>query len=177
MTAAETVPEGPDPIVEAARSAYADFRAATGTDGRASAAEAAAGHVPALADEIERLTDILDELTSNAPDIERLLVEHGRMEVVTAEHWGMKAMVTSLLNSLGDAPNYIETPVEITLREEGGGRRVIVTVQRHTGRTPHQLRVEAEAAAAVWKARAERLYRDRYGRRPAGTDWDREDLR
>jgi hypothetical protein len=58
---------------------------------------------------------------------------------------------------LGNAENY----VEMQLHEPEGGT-LTVRVQRHDGKTPHELRKEAEAAAKYWEKRARELGAEDY---------------
>jgi hypothetical protein len=51
-----------------------------------------------------------------------------------------------------NAPNYLE--LEFHTQHQG---RILVRVQRLHGKTPHELRVQAEQRAAAWKANAQEL--------------------
>ncbi|MEU8040934.1 hypothetical protein [Streptosporangium sp. NPDC049078] len=55
------------------------------------------------------------------------------------------AMVEQAKQILGDAPNYTETPITLTVKAAGEVERYAFTVQRVGGLTPHEAREKAEA--------------------------------
>lgn len=60
-------------------------------------------------------------------------------------HELVDAMVEQAKRILGDAPNYTETPVTLTMKAAGEVQRYAFTVQRVGNLTPHQAREKAEA--------------------------------
>ncbi|WP_435108121.1 hypothetical protein [Nocardiopsis synnemataformans] len=65
----------------------------------------------------------------------------------------MRALVASMIDMLGGAPNY----VELDAAHPAHPGRYTVTVQRAEGKTPHALRLEAEADARTARARYREL--------------------
>jgi len=63
-----------------------------------------------------------------------------------------------LASIVADAPNYVETSYEPRVCENC--ECVVVRVQKVTGKTPHQLRAEAESALSVAKARIAELEKE-----------------
>lgn len=90
-----------------------------------------------LADEVLRLrkviADGIDASVANAPC---RFVDGG----IQMEHWAVRLLVASFAKTVGDAANYVET----TATTEDG-TEFVATVARKWGKTPHQLRREAEA--------------------------------
>ena len=56
----------------------------------------------------------------------------------SVQHWAVRLMAASMRESLSTAPNY----VEMELFDDKG--RMVCTIQRREGKTPHQLRQQAE---------------------------------
>lgn len=104
-----------------------------------------------LAAEVARLSDMIDkgieESVANAP---MRFVEGG----IEMEHWAIRHLAASLGKSLGDAVNYVETTV---YDGSGDGNWYVVTIGRKNGKTPHQLRKEAEAERDRLAARVAEL--------------------
>lgn len=65
----------------------------------------------------------------------------GAAQVRISAHWAAWAFAESFGRSLGNAINYVEMPFQ-----QLDGARVIVTIQREAGKSPHTLRAEAEQA-------------------------------
>lgn len=78
----------------------------------------------------------LRSLSADAAGIDATLIPHP--EVV-------RVLYAGLVKLVGDAPNYVETKV----RSQDG--LFVVTARRADGKTPHELRREAEERADEWK--------------------------
>ena len=75
-------------------------------------------------------------------------------------HWATYAMAANFGRSLGKAVNYIEMRMD-DLAAPGGRRCYVVSIQRAEGKTPHDLRVKAEAERdAAVAATAESCVKD-----------------
>ena len=112
----------------------------------------------ALADHA-RAADKAGEDALAATGFGGLTVEDGGV-VVTAHppHDLTVAMAASLAESIGDAPNYSETAFSIEASPAGEFRpEFVLTVQRKSGRTPHELRVDAEDRLSVGVAERDAL--------------------
>lgn len=99
--------------------------------------------------EVARLSAILrdgiEESVANAP----MEFEDGGVSI---EHWAVRHLVRSFAASVGDAPNYVET---VATTEDG--RQFVATVRRREGKTPHQLKKDAEAERDALRAEADKL--------------------
>lgn len=69
---------------------------------------------------------------------------------VTPHPQVVRVLYAGLAQVLGDAPNYAETKIQTH-----DGKAFIVTIQRQHGKTPHELRKEAEARAEGFRMLAE----------------------
>lgn len=108
------------------------------------------GYVPAAdyREVAERMRRVIDkEIT-----LQDMVIENGGVNIAVA-HELCGIMADSFLKMLdeGNAPNYIE----MQFKKKGDWQPcIIVTVQRAQGKTPHQLRMEAEQTAlAAWEGK------------------------
>lgn len=90
--------------------------------------------------------------------LERLEAEPGAMEVRIKTVPGLKEhMALCMAELLGDAPNYVECKFDMVAPKKEGYEWITVTVKRDKGKTPHQLRAEAEARIADLTRQVEEL--------------------
>lgn len=102
---------------------------------------------PQLIEEVERLREII---SNPEVGIKRLLVEGGKVEGdFTAPPYAIKLMGEAMLAMLGDAPNYVEAKI---IAPAFDGQKYVLRVERYFGKTPHELRREAEAELERLKA-------------------------
>lgn len=114
-----------------------------------------AERVTAEADaEVERLLGIL----AGDASLVRMGYTAGSPLDMTLSHPIVLAFANAFGESLRscDAENYIET--RFVDKSEDPPLEILVTIQRVAGKTPHQLRREAEAERDDWKHKAERRY-------------------
>jgi hypothetical protein len=98
-----------------------------------------------LADDYEKQAEQLAKLHAGELTLEDIAIGNGCMRAEFSTKMG--AIMAESFNEFlkeQDAKNYVE--MQFTDKE---GSMVTVTVQRHHGKTPHQLRVEAEAKLAA----------------------------
>lgn len=114
------------------------------------------GYVPAAdyREVAERMRKVIDkEIT-----LKDMVIENGGVSLAVS-HELCGIMADSFLKMLdeGQAPNYME----MTFKKRGEfDPCIIVTVQRAQGKTPHQLRMEAEERAL--RAQEGKILRDHY---------------
>ena len=87
---------------------------------------------------------------SNEPvlNIKRMLIENGAIEAeLNSEPEAIANMYAMLGLLLGNAPNYVEASIEVKPKPKAPHEAFVVTVQRRSGKTPHELRTEAEKEA------------------------------
>lgn len=108
--------------------------------------ELVAEHMRQLCDEVERQTELNTALVDGSIASAPTKFIEGGIEV---QHWATRLLAESFRKTLGDAGNY----VELTLTDETeDSLGYIVTVRRREGKTPHQLRREAEAERDRFRA-------------------------
>lgn len=92
---------------------------------------------------LRRALKALDE--AQGPRLRKMHIENGSIEMTIEESTGlvhrMAAALCKMLDDCG-AKNYLQKEVSI------GTRDYVLLVQRRSGKTPHQLRAEAEAVSA-----------------------------
>lgn len=99
--------------------------------------------------EIVRLREVVERLTTESVDKAPMQFVEGGIEI---EHWAVRLLVGSFRRSIGDAENYVEITAFDT-----DGNKFVATVMRSTGKTPHQLRREAEEKLAAERERCARI--------------------
>ncbi len=109
------------------------------------AAADGAGASPLPVEEADSLAAAVDEaLFGFQAGIRELHVVGG---TITADFeppgWVVPKLAQALADWLGDAPNYAESLMQI--KRSGSFERYTLTVQRLSGRTPHELRMTAES--------------------------------
>lgn len=75
---------------------------------------------------------------TRSPMLRQMRVDGSVLEVTTT-HWAAHVLVESFYRQAKDAPNYVE------MRLMYGSQALVVTVQKADRRTPHELRLKAEA--------------------------------
>lgn len=83
----------------------------------------------------------------------KILWENGTLDATAeVDHFAIKLLAASFMESLADAPNYTETTVYLKPQFEAEVK-VVVTVVRPGHKTPHELRLDAERRAEAAETR------------------------
>ena len=109
----------------------------------------------ALRAEVERLKAELETHLQSLAHFTEIHATKGGMDLHIQQHPVLREMIaktfaTMVLNS----PNYTEMTFSVMAEPE---KRITVTVKKAEGKTPHQLRIEAEQQRDAFKADADRL--------------------
>lgn len=98
-----------------------------------------------------------ENLNASIASIEELHATPGKLEVHIKQHPAMRAAIAkSFAYMVADAPNYTEMKFDM----RGSDQWITVTVQKDTGKTPHQKRQEAEAERDQLRAELFRAHAD-----------------
>jgi len=105
--------------------------------------------------EVERLKAELETHLQSLAHFTEIHATKGGMDLHIQQHPVLREMIaktfaTMVLNS----PNYTEMTFSVMAEPE---KRITVTVKKAEGKTPHQLRIEAEQQRDAFKADADRL--------------------
>lgn len=85
------------------------------------------------------------ELEASMASLVELHATPGAMETRIKTHPALAQYVAQCFaNLLADAPNYVEANFDLVVKKDDGAEWITVTVQKGSGKTPHQLRMEAE---------------------------------
>lgn len=106
-------------------------------------------HNKALSKQCERLADVI----AGNIGISELVAQNGSIDMTLKSKELLAIFAMGCRGLLRDAPNYVEMTLFTTDTKE----RFIVTVQRANGKTPHDLRKEAEAVLERTKLEIEEL--------------------
>jgi hypothetical protein len=78
--------------------------------------------------------------------IRRAMIENGSIEAeLESAPEIIATLYAALGHALGNAPNYVEASIEVKPSMRMPHEAFLVTVQRRSGKSPHELRREAEA--------------------------------
>lgn len=107
----------------------------------------------AIDDLIKQRDAAVDKLT---PTIKKLTVSDGELTATLSDPYHITALIARQLRDLVDAeggPNY----AEISFKEAGVFKPIVVAVARSAEQTPHALRLKAEAEAAKLRDLVDKL--------------------
>jgi Bacterial RNA polymerase, alpha chain C terminal domain len=130
-------------------------------DGRWQTCEARVADVRALIDYLDNLGDealerVVEQMMSEAR-LQDMSIRDGSFHMAMTHARTMaSAYVAMARTMLGDAENYSETPFEFDVKIAESPERYTLVVQRYRGKTPHQLRRQAEVERDEALARLER---------------------
>jgi len=92
--------------------------------------------------------EMLEGLMEGKPEIIRMVYEQGSGIDLTFKHWAVRVLAESFIETLGDAPNYLE------LGLNNGKKFVVVTIRHQNGKTPSQMHAEELIARQLAERRA-----------------------
>ena len=90
--------------------------------------------------------------------IKRAMIENGAIDAeLDVEPEVIATLYASLGLLLGNAPNYVESSIEVKPASKMPHEAFLVTVRRRDGKSPHELRRDAEARVAELEAEVNEL--------------------
>lgn len=95
----------------------------------------------------------LEGMIETPPTLEEMIYRNGELKIELRHPFAVQAMAASFMDTLGEAPNYAEAHLTDTKTRTP----LTVTVQKVSGKTPHQLRIEAESERDKARERVKEL--------------------
>lgn len=84
--------------------------------------------------------------------IKELHATEGAMELhIQQSPWKAQWMAQCFANIVSPAPNYVEMKFDTVAKQKNGWEWITVTVQKGKGKTPHQMRQQAERERDEYK--------------------------